>query len=241
MSRPFPSRSSVLPMGEELRIPPGVHDFEKFRRWSRSNRFPERGRIDYLQGDIETEMSPEDLLTHGTAKTAIAVALHPLVVGAGRGFLFIDRARVVSPAAGLSVEPDVVVVLHDSLAAGRVLMVPSSKPRPDRYIEIEGAPDLVVEVVSDSSVGKDRRRLPDLYAQAGIPEFWLADARGAAPALEIWTLGQAGYLRVPPDSPSDLGGWTPSPVLGHRFRLRRYAVQGSRFFDHALDSTGPRR
>lgn len=236
MSRPAATRFSVLPLERTLRIPAGVRDFEQFRRWSRSDRFPERGRIDYLNGDIEAEMTPEDLLTHGTAKTAIGGGLYPLVVLPRRGLVFIDRARVVSPAARLSVEPDVVVVLRESMAAGRVRLVPSSKPRPDRYIELEGAPDLVVEILSDSSVAKDRKRLPELYAQAGIPEFWLADARSAVPVFEIWTLGKGGYARVPPDA-SDRGAWTASPILGCRFRLRRHEVQEPRFVYHELEST----
>ncbi len=36
-----------------------------------------------------------------------------------------------------------------------------------RYVELEGAPDLVVEIVSDSSVAKDTQRLPPRYAAAG--------------------------------------------------------------------------
>jgi Uma2 family endonuclease len=230
------SHFSVHPLEGDLCIPAGVHDFEKFRRWSRSDRFPERGRIDYLQGEIDAHMSPEDLLTHGTAKTAIGAGLHSLVVSAGRALVLIDRARVVSASVALSVEPDVVVVLRESLAAGRVRMVPKSKRRPDRYVELEGAPDVVVEVVSDSSVTKDTQRLPQLYAQAGIPEFWLADVRRAALAFEIWALGKDGYVRVPADSPGP-DAWTTSPVLGDRFRLRRHEVVEPRFIYYELEFT----
>ena len=52
-----------------------TRDLEGFRRWARSDRFPERGRIDYLAGDLEVDMSPEDLYTHGTVKTEIATVL----------------------------------------------------------------------------------------------------------------------------------------------------------------------
>jgi Uma2 family endonuclease len=234
MSRTISERPSVIHLEGGLRIPAGVHVFEEFRRWSHSDQFPEQGRIDYLQGDVEVDMSPEDLLTHGTPKTAIASCLGALVVNAGRGLVFIDRARVASPAAGLSVEPDVVVVLRESLAANRVRMVPKSPPRPDRFIELEGAPDLVVEILSDSSVGKDRKRLPELYAQAGIPELWLTDARREPPSFEIWTLGKDGYIRVPPEAPGP-DAWTPSPLLGRRFRLRRHKVEEPRYFYYVLE------
>ncbi|HEV3074216.1 MAG TPA: Uma2 family endonuclease [Thermoanaerobaculia bacterium] len=234
MSRTIPdsTRPSVIVEGGQ-RIPAGVQDLEEFRRWSESDQFPERGRIDYLQGDVEVDMSPEELLSHGTPKTAIAIRLGVLVQEARLGFVFIDRARLVSPAAGLSAEPDLVVVLEETLAADRVRLVPSS--RAGRYVEMEGAPDLVVEVISDSSVAKDRERLPKLYAQASIPELWLADARRDELCFEIWTLGVDGYSRVPSDAPG-ADGWTWSPVLGRRFRLRRGEVRERRFIYYQLES-----
>jgi Uma2 family endonuclease len=235
MSRTLSTRPSVIHLDGGLRIPAGVQDFEEFRRWSHSDHFPEKGRIDYLQGDLEVEMEPEDLFTHGTPKTAIACCLFALVVEADRGLVLIGRARVASPAAGLSVEPDVVVVLWESLTANRVRMVPKSPQRPDRYVELEGAPDLVVEILSDASEGKDRKRLPQLYARAGIPELWLADARREILSFEIWTLGKAGYTRVPPDAPGP-DAWTPSPLLGRRFRLRRHEAPGTNVVYYKLES-----
>jgi len=220
---------------EDVRIPLGVRALEEFRRWSHGEQFPERGRIDYLQGDIEVDMSPEDLDTHGTVKIAIASRLHALVAEQDRGYVYVDRARVVSPAAKLSVEPDVVVVLWQSLDAGRIRKVPSSPPRPGRYVELEGAPDLVVEVVSNSSVGKDRKRLPALYARAGVQELWLIDARGDTPAFEIRGLKAGGYEQIAADGPPP-EGWTSSPVLGCRFRLQRRMVREGHFV-YSLDSS----
>jgi|ERR1700674_466018 len=213
---------------EDVRIPGDAHALADFRRWSHSEQFPERGRIDYLQGDIEVDMSPEDLYTHGTVKIAIASRLHALVAEQGRGYVFVDRARVVSAAADLSVEPDVVVVLWESLDAGRIREVPSMPPQPGRYVELDGAPDLVVEVVSNSSVGKDRKRLPVLYARAGVPELWLVDARDETPAFEVWSLKGGDYVQVAQDDAS-AGGWTASPTLGCRFRLRRRQVREGHF------------
>ena len=38
-------------------------------------------------------------------------------------------------------------------------------------------PDVVLEIVSESSVEKDYERLPELYGRAGVSEFWRADVR----------------------------------------------------------------
>jgi Uma2 family endonuclease len=214
--------------GETLRIPPGAGTLEGFRRWTASDSFPERGRIDFLAGELEIDLSPENLFRHGAAKTALAAALYDQVVRTGGGAVFVDCTRVVSVEAQLSVEPDVLAVLWDSLAAGRVLRVPVACGEPDSFIELEGAPDLVVEVVSDSSVRKDRRRLPPLYARAGVPELWLVDARGRRgrrpeeAELGIHHLGpRGGYVLAPPDPE----GWSESRFLGRRCRMRRRPVR----------------
>lgn len=115
-------------------------------------------------------MGPEEVHSHGAVKVAIAARLYEALVESNRGEVFVDRARVTHPSAGLSVEPDAVAVLWSSLEEDRVRYPEGS--RPGRHVEIEGAPDLIVEVVSDGSVKKDTVRLPKLYAAAGVPELW---------------------------------------------------------------------
>jgi len=209
---------------EDLVIPAGISDLDGFRRWTRDEAFPERGRIDFLAGTVEVDLSPEDLYTHGVVKTAITARLYPLIVDTGRGNLFSDRTRIVSPAAKLSAEPDVVAVLWESLRQGRIREVPGAKGE-ERFIELEGAPDLVVEIVSDSSERKDLQRLPRLYAAAGTPELWLVDARGTEILFEIRSLGPAGYER----QPADPEGWHRSLLLDRRVRLVRRLNEFSRW------------
>src|SRR4051812_15201215 len=78
-------------------------------------------------------------------------------------------------AADLSTVPGGLFVSFAALREGHVRQVPG---RHAGVVELEGTPEMVLEVVSDSSVEKDTVRLPELYRRAGIPEFWRVDARG---------------------------------------------------------------
>ncbi len=198
-------------------IPDSALLLDGFREWAHSDRFPEKGRIDFLAGEVEIEMSPEDLYTHGTVKTAIVAELYARIARPSRGFVFADSTRVSAPVSQLSVEPDVVVVLLESFDQGRVRQVPAASGAPGRFVELEGAPDLVIEILSDSSVGKDTARLPPRYAAAGVGELWLVDARGAEPKLEVKVLENAAYRDVEQGS----AGWVRSPLLDGRIRLTR--------------------
>jgi Uma2 family endonuclease len=218
------SRPAVF-LEEDLVIPVGVSDLSRFRRWTADESFPERGRIDFVDGTVEVDRSPEDLYTHGAVKTTLTARLYPLIVDSGRGGLFSDRTRIVSPAAGLSVEPDVVCVLWESLRQGRIREIPAAKADADRFIELEGAPDLIVEIVSDSSVRRDLKRLPKLYAKAGVPELWLTDCRGVDLIFEIHILGPGGYE----PQTADAEGWRSSPLLGRSVRLVRSRNELSRW------------
>jgi Uma2 family endonuclease len=52
--------------------------------------------------------------------------------------------------------------------------------------------DLVVEVVSPESVERDRKRKPQLYAEAGIPHFWrVEEAEGMRPVVYVYELDPA--------------------------------------------------
>lgn len=56
---------------------------------------------------------------------------------------------------------------------------------------IEGIPDLVVEIVSPSSLKRDKLRKLKLYAASGIPEYWIVDPAGGT--LEQHMLYEGRY------------------------------------------------
>jgi Uma2 family endonuclease len=86
--------------------------------------------------------------------------------------------------------------------------------REKRFTEVEGTPDMVLEVVSDNSVEKDTVRLLRLYWLAGIPEYWLVNAREGTISFEILRRTRSGYVPA-----RKRAGWQPSGVFGKSFKL----------------------
>lgn len=202
----------------QLEIPLSLQSFSAFRQWIRSSEFPERGRIDFVAGCIEVEMSPEEIFSHGSLKVELIRVISQITKDRNSGRLFTDSTRVSCPAVDLSVEPDIVFVSREALSRGRVQLVPKSGGQPGRFMELEGPPDLVVEIVSDSSVTKDTQRLPVAYYQAGIREFWLVDARGEELVFQIYKRGNVAYEPTAPDKE----GYQTSAVFSLRFRLQQH-------------------
>jgi Uma2 family endonuclease len=217
--------STCINYQEEWQLPLDLRSLSAFRRWCHSASFPERGRFDFVNGNIEVDMSPEDLFTHGTVKTQIISALAQIVDADDLGHLFVDRTRVVHRGANLSVEPDIVFVRHESIDGGIVKLVPKASADPDLYVEMEGVVDLVVEIVSDSSNTKDTQRLRNAYADAKFPEYWLVDARGASIRFVVLELRDGTYH----ESLTDERGFHHSILFARKFRLDRRRGRGNRW------------
>jgi len=60
--------------------------------------------------------------------------------------------------------------------------------------EIQGAPDLVVEILSPSSAPRDRVYKRTLYARYGVREYWLIDPQ--AKTVEVLRLGERGFRKI---------------------------------------------
>ena len=73
-----------------------------------------------------------------------------------------------------------------------------------------------MEIVSPSSVTKDTKMLREKYHKAGIPEYWLIDARGEEVDFQILIHGNEDY-----EPATRSGDWQASKVFGKKFRLRR--------------------
>ncbi|HUY32779.1 MAG TPA: Uma2 family endonuclease [Pirellulales bacterium] len=199
-----------------LRVPADIDSLQKFREWVHADDFPEKMRVSYIAGDVEVQMSPENAEFHGKPKVQLIMRLALLIEEREIGDLYTDSMMLVCPEADLATEPDVVFCSYDAQRAGRV-RASEWVAGSGNLVEIVGAPDLVVEVVSRSSVRKDTKSLREKYFKAGIPEYWLIDTRGFGIDFQLLVRGAAGFEPVAPDAE----GYRLSPVFQTSFSLTR--------------------
>lgn len=195
---------------DQVSVPEWVTDLDSFRRWADSEDFPETGRICYLNGEVWIDMSKEQIFTHIDVKSEFVAVLRPLVKTAQMGRLLGDGVFLSNVDANFAVVPDAVFVSHAALQ-DRVRLLEGKKRG---YVEMEGSPDMVLEVVSDSSVRKDTSQLREDYWKAGIREYWLVDARKEPLVFDILRHTPKGYRASPKKD-----GWIKSNVFGKSFRL----------------------
>src|SRR5262249_2258249 len=157
-------------------MPAGSMTLDEFRQWTYADDFPKNAAIAYLDGEIFIDMSPERIDSHSSPRFEIYVTLGSLVRKKRKGRMFFDRTRVVHPKAKVSNEPEAFFATWESLRSGTLRKIRT--PEGDDFIEFEGTPDWIMEIVSPSSVTKDTKQLKKRYHRAGIGEYWLVDARG---------------------------------------------------------------
>jgi Uma2 family endonuclease len=194
---------------EELSIPSWVTDLASFQRWFRSGDYPQEAKLAYFDGNIWAGQQMERTL-HTLIKTELAYAIKHWSNQHLAGLTFCDSQRYTSEEAELSCEPDVIFFTEASLLDGTVQMMDG-----DASLEIEGEPEIIVEVISPTSVKKDQKTLREKYFQAGVQEYWLADSR-KVPSLSIMKRGSKGFIVVKPNTQ----GWIRSEVLGALCRLK---------------------
>jgi Uma2 family endonuclease len=204
----------VFDESEKLTIPTWVMDLASFRQWADMDDFPEDGRICWLDSEVWADMSKEQIFSHVLLKSEIAAVLRQLVKAGKMGLFLGDGAMLVNVDVEFACVPDAIFVseggLHD-----RVRLI---EGKDGGYVELEGTPDMVLEVVSAGSVQKDKVRLRRAYHAAGIREYWLVDARKEPLSFDILRHAARGYAATP-----KRGGWIKSTVFGKAFRLTQAA------------------
>ncbi len=123
---------------------------------------------------------PPPRFSHQNAIAQLLYFLLPHIIGRRLGKIVPSPVGVVLDEEN-GVQPDIVFVARERL---------------DIITErgIEGAPDLVVEVLSPSTQARDRGIKMKRYAAAGVRYYWIVLRRPRA--IEEYRLGAGGYELV---------------------------------------------
>lgn len=198
---------------DRLDIPGWVTNLATFRSWVQSGALGDKVRIAYLHGRLWIDMSMEQYFSNNQVKSEFGNTLGPLAKREKLGRYSPDGMLLTNEEADLSCQPDGIFVAHESFRNGRVQLVEGAK---EGYVELLGSPDMVLEIISSSSVEKDSVTLRELYWRAGIREYWLVDARADEVRFRILRHTPKRYVAVRPQK-----GWLKSTVFGRSFHLVR--------------------
>ncbi len=139
-------------------------------------------------------------------------SLHQFVVG--RIWRLLDDLAEATGGLALPAPSDVRLADH-TVAQPDVLYV-SPERRDIVQAWIEGAPDLVVEVLSPSTARMDRLLKLNRYAEAGVREYWLVDP--ATRTIEFLVNDDDHFVVHVPDG----GTWTSPAVRGAELGIDRF-------------------
>ena len=170
---------------------------------------PERAYPEYAPPVVESELN-DQLRDELIDRLRLHFRADPLVYIWGDLFIYYERNNPRK-----SIGPDVFVVRG----------VPARPPRRIYRAWIEGKlPDFVLELVSERTLRRDLYAKRRLYAQLGIPEYFLFDLQGGLmlPTLRGLRLVEGQYEAVP-ETPE---GGLYSEALGLEFRERRRERDG---------------
>lgn len=154
--------------------------------------------VEWVDGEIIEYMPP--LIEHQDLSGLLFQLMGAFVTEFDLGKMVMAPAEVRLWPDGPSREPDLFIVLQNRLSGF------------DQW-RYNGAPDLIVEVVSPGSVREDRVRKFTEYEQAGVREYWLIDPRPNQRTVECYRRDEAGIFQ-PVEAEED--GRLYSAVLAHQ-------------------------
>lgn len=207
-------------------IPQSAHTWLGFRDWALSDAFPQRGKYTFSSEGLIVDMSPESLETHNYIKADVGLVVHGLIRQQDLGRFLADRVLFSNESANISTEPDSMYIGGRTIQEGRCTLRESK--RAGVNIEVLGSPDWILEVVSPTSIHKDKVLLREGYFRAHVGEYWIIDALGDDIDFQILTPGDTSFVAV-----ESRDGWTNSPLFGKSFRLTS-EVSKSGFLQYTL-------
>ncbi len=120
---------------------------------------PDDKRYELLDGDLVVTPAPGE--AHQRASRNLTILLGQSVKLSGVGHVYAAPFDVVLSDTDV-VQPDLLFVTNE-----RAHIITDEN--------VQGAPDLVVEILSPSTAERDQTFKRSLYAKHGVKEFWLVD------------------------------------------------------------------
>jgi Uma2 family endonuclease len=135
-------------------------------------------RYELLEGDLV--MVPAPTTRHQFISRNLEFILHGFVRAHGLGSVLDSPVDVVfgEGAAREVAQPDIVFI---GRARANII----------KEAEIQGAPDLVVEILSPGTEVRDRGYKQHLYGRYGVREYWIVDPESET--VEVYRMTQATF------------------------------------------------
>ena len=164
---PHFERPSVLPMSYDEYL-------------ALPDRVHKAGLVEWADNEAIFHMPPN--INHQGITLFFSALLKLFVDHFKLGQVFASPVEVKLPS-GQAREPDLLFVSNEHL----------DRITPQR---IDGAPDLIIEIVSPESVGRDFETKFDEYQDAGVLEYWLIDPRPRRKQALFYQLSQEGLFKL---------------------------------------------
>ena len=191
----MPMEADILPPVTPRRLPrlpAREHDWPVQGEWTYEDyeRLPDDGRrYEIIEGVLYATAAPN--YDHQYTVTRLLVHLDNLVRRHRLGIVLVAPFEVHLPDIARPVQPDVLFI-----GAERA-------PRPGAAY-FTGAPDLIVEILSQSTARTDRLVKFGAYERAGVREYWLVFPRTRS--VEVYSLSDDGTYQM-------AGQYTPGEVV----------------------------